>query len=584
MPTCSLEETEAVRRYYAAFPALKKGRESPLPYYLPPPAWCRKSAADTKIKMQSELSVSKDWNTKNKKLTSGKERRNSYHGQKKNNKKRCNSYSRSFDSKEILPEWVTHEGVWDMETQDPVKEFIRAIALDEGYGTCENTVTDEIKEITQGKIGMNENMVPDWDDSLDLDAEWVITEDLNPRVRTPMEEELYAKFEAKFDRSIEALWSKDQNTPDDEYQDLPIDFQDLLSSPSDRLFADPSAEKCSLISLTESIWSTEAADFPPPLDRGDSPSRIADALHDRFRPLNLADAVAEPEPRELESFALYEGDEIYDALSTVAHTMRSFTAINHSRDRSGFAEVPPRRARPPRAPPAPRSPPPRAASRPREDLLTSARTHFRPIRREPDAEPPRYADGDTFDICGDPDPVAFRRSDSGGLYLGAGLERYLEYRAARTIDYGRLNLTAAQRCPDLDEPGLRLRFPLRQRDAGVQTDAPVADAAAAWAPCEECGRAAKKMRPSAARSIWSSRACRACACAPAAPPAPAPAREELSREWEELVSDMSEFGEAARADRKRRHSAALRCAAQCTHPHARFLPCCTLATDRPLTR
>ncbi|KAJ8723494.1 hypothetical protein PYW08_003406 [Mythimna loreyi] len=600
MPTCSIEETEAVRRYYAAFPALKKGRESPLPYYLPPPAWCRKSAPDSKIKMQSELSVSKDWNTKNKKLTSGKERRNSYHGQKKNNKKRCNSYSRSFDSKEILPEWVTHEGVWDMETQDPVKEFIRAIALDEGYGTCENTVTDEIKELTEGKIGMNENMVPDWDDSLDLDGGWVITEDLNPRVRTPMEEELYAKFEAKFDRSIEALWSKDQNTPDDEYQDLPIDFQDLLSSPSDRLFADPSAEKCSLISFTESIWSTEAADFPPPLDRGDSPSRIADALHDRFRPLNLAD-VAEPEPRELESFALYEGDDIYDALTTVANTMRSFTAINHSRDRSGFVEVPPRRGRSRATRPAPRDPPARPPScRPREDLLTSARTHFRPIRRETDAEPPRYADGDTFDICGDPDTVEFRRSDSGGLYLGEGEERYLEYRAVRSIDYGRLNLTPAQRCPDLDEPGLRLRFPLRQCDAAVQTDEPPASAAAAaaaaWAPCEECGRAAKKMRPSAARSIWSQRACRVCAPAPPAPPAPpaaAPPPDELSREWEELLSDISaahaqyaggEAPDEGRGDRKRRHSAALRCAAQCTHPHARFLPCCTLATDRPLTR
>lgn len=597
MPTCSLEETEAVRRYYAAFPALKKGRESPLPYYLPPPAWCRKSAPDSKIKMQSELSLSKDWNTKNKKLTSGKERRNSYHGQRKNNKKRCNSYSRSFDSNEGLPEWVTHEGVWDMETQDPVKEFIRAIALDEGYGTCENTVTDEIKDITKGKIGMNENMVPDWDDSLDLDAEWVITEDLKPRVRTPMEEELYAKFEAKFDRSIEALWSKDQNTPDDEYQDLPIDFQDLLSSPSDRLFADPSAEKCSLISLTESIWSTEAADFPPPVDRGDSSSRMADALHDRFRPLNLTDVV-EPEPRELESFALYEGDEIYDALTTVANTMRSFTAINHSRDRSGFAEVPPRRgrARVARADAAPREPPRRPPSRAREDLLTSARTHFRPIRRETDAEPPRYADGDTFDICGDPDTVEFRRSDSGGLYLGSALERYLEYRAVRTIDYGRLNLTPAQRCPDLDEPGLRLRFPLRQCDAGAQTDKPPesTDAAAAWAPCEECGRAAKKMRPSAARSIWSERACSACAPpAPAATPAAAPPPDELSREWEELLSDISAAhaqyagGEAAdegRGDRKRRHSAALRCAAQCTHPHARFLPCCTLALDRPLTR
>lgn len=597
MPTCAIDQTEAVRRYYAAFPALKKGQESPLQYYLPPPAWCRKSTLDTNVKMQSELSMSKDWN-KNKKFSSGKERRNSYHGLRKNNKKRCNSYSRSFESKESLPEWVTHEGVWDMETQDPVKEFIRAIALDEGYGTCENTVMDEIKEITQVKIKMNENIVPNWDDSLDLDTEWVINEDLKPKVRTPMEEELYAKFEAKFDRSIEALWSKDQNTPDDEYQDLPIDFQDLLSSPSDHLFADPSAEKCSLISLTESIWSNDGF---PTAERTESPSKIVEVLHDRFKPLNLADVVepARP-PREIESFSLYEGEEIYDALSTVAETMRSFTAINHSRDRSGFVEVPPRRHRgepikaadasKPKPPEKPRSP-----SHDREDLLTSARTHFRPIRRESEADAAaRYADGDTFDIRGDLDPVQFRRSDSGGVYLESSLERYLEYRTSRSIDYGRLNLTAAQRCPDLEDPAFRLRFPVRQLDAGVQTDRPEAS----WGACEECGRAAKKMRPSMA-SIWSSeRACGACEPAlPAAPPA-APPPDELSREWEELLADISAaHADYARADadealvstdRKRRHSAALRCAgpAPCTHPHARFLHCCALALaqDRPLTR
>ncbi|XP_063826485.1 uncharacterized protein LOC135075968 [Ostrinia nubilalis] len=524
MPTCSIEQAEAVRRYYAAFPALKKGRESPLQYYLPPPAWCRKPDPDFKDKMQCELPLAKE--AKNRKLSSGKERRNSYHGQRKSNKKRCNSYSRSFESKESLPEWVTHEGVWDMETQDPVKEFIRAIALDEGYGTCENTVTDELKEIAEVKIRMDDNVVPDWDDSLDLDADWVITEDLNhPKVRTPMEEELYAKFEAKFDRSIEALWSKDQNTPDDEYQDLPIDFQDLLSSPSDSLFAGPAPA---------------------------SPARDSLALHDRLRPLNLN------EPRELQSFALYEGEDIYDALSCVAGTLRSFSALNHSRERSGFAEVPPRRrARPPPPPP----PPAPAPEPPREDLLTSARTHFRPIRREPD-ERARYADGDTFDIRGELEPVEFTRSASGGVYLAASRERYLEYRGCKTIDYGRLNLTPAQRCPDLEDPGFRLRFPLRQADAAVQTEAEE----------EECGRAAKKKRPA-----------EGAACGP-----------DEALEWEELLSDISAAhaqyagaGAGAGADegggdRKRRHSAALRCGAPCSHPHARFLPCCSL--DRPLTR
>ncbi|XP_049872729.1 uncharacterized protein LOC126371465 isoform X2 [Pectinophora gossypiella] len=600
MPTCNFEHSEAVRRYYAAFPALKKGEE-PLQYYLPPPAWCRKPAQDPNVKMQSEPLI-KDWNTKNKKFSSGKERRNSYHGQKKN-KKRCNSYSRSFDSKESLPEWVTHEGVWDMETQDPVKEFIRAIALDEGYGTCENTVTDEIKEITQVKIRMSENTVPDWDDSLDLDTEWVINEDLKPRVLTPMEEELYAKFEAKFDRSIEALWSKDQNTPDDEYQDLPIDFQDLLSSPSDHLFADPSAEKCSLISLTESIWSNDGF---PTVDRTESPSRIVEVLHDRFKPLNLADAPPPPPaPREIESFSLYEGEEIYDALSTVAKTMRSFTAINHSRDRSGFAEVPPRRQkeRPALAGAADQKraeEPRRTPSREREDLLTSARTHFRPIRRESESETAaRYVDGDTFDIRGDLDPVEFRRSESGGLYLETSLERYCEYRAGGDA------VVATRRRGEAR--GLRLRFPLRQMDAAAQTEGPAGVARGAWGACDECGGTAKKPRGDGGGigGIWSSGGCGSCRAEPAAAPvAAAPPPDELSREWEELLGDISaahaEYARAAvedalvSAERKRRHSAALRGAPAwpaagprppgCSHPHARFLHCCAGAGDRPLTR
>lgn len=566
MPTCSIEQAEAVRQYYAAFPALKKGQESPLQYYLPPPAWCRKTVTEVTAKMQCELSPSKDWSLRNKKFV-GKERRNSYHGQRRN-RKRSNGHNRSFESKDSLPEWVTYEGVWDMETQDPVKEFIRAIALDEGYGTCENTITDDIRNNKP-----LDNAVPDWDDGLDLDTDWVLADDLEPRTLSPADEELYAKFEAKFDRSIEALW--DQNTPDDEYQDLPIDFHDLLSSPSDL----PPPEKKSLPKSFENLTFGSGSLTLP-----------VEAVTERLRPLHIAD----PAPAELDSFALYEGEDIYEALAAVADTMRSFTAINHSRDTSGFVEVPPRRGRavPPPAPLPPAGPVRASESAAREDLLTSARTHFRPIRRESDAEAPRYVDGDTFDIRGDLDPVEERRSPRGGVYVAA--ERYLEYRGACTIRYGRLNLTAAQRCPDLEEVGLRLRFPLRQRNAAVQTER-LLDSA--W-ECEECGAAAKKMRGGDERVWGEARACTACSAraAPSAPPPP-PLHADLSREWEELLSDISaaharyaagepepDEPEESPRDRKRRHSAALRCAPACTHPHARFLACCALALDRPLTR
>lgn len=643
---------DAVSKYYAAFPALKKGQQSPLQYYLPPPSWCRKVVQDSnKVNMQNDLSSSKDWNVK-KKFSFSKERRNSYHGQRKYNKKRCHSYSRSFESNEDLPEWVTHEGVWDMETQDPVREFIRAIALDEGYGTCENTVTDEVKDITRVSVQPEVNMVPDCDD-LDFASEWIVTEDeINSHIKTPIEEELYAKFEAKFDRSLEALWSKDQaNTPDDEYQDLPIDFQDLLSSPSDRQFCDPSTEKSRFISLTESVRSNDAldADFAV-RDNVESPNGSVDTLHDRFKPLKLEDdarsaRLRSPTDIVVEPFSLYNYEDVYDAVPSVANVMRSLTALNHSKTHSSFTEVLPRRrldrettrdeiALSARDRDSIAS---RRSERDREDLLTSSRTHFRPIRSDvgdATASVVRYADGATFDIRGDLDPVEFDRSESGFIYLRSETRagRYLEYRAARSIDYGRLNLTAAQReaNAELDDRGeFRLKFPVRQLEKGVQTDRESV-ATSSWSPCDRCARlvGAKKMRQTGLDAIWSvDESCGACSAAGrgeaggggggggGGASAATLADEELARDWEELLSELSaahahyaaEAGDVGvggvgvvgggevetiathgrqTADRKRRHSAALRCGragrGQCSLPHAPFLHCC--ASDRPLTR
>lgn len=611
------DHTDAVRRYYAAFPALKKGEESPQQYYLPPPAWCRKSAHEKpQVKMQSGLSLSKEYNNyKSKKIPTGKERRNSYNGQRKSSKKRGHNYSRSLESKENLPEWVTHEGVWDMETQDPIKEFIKAIALDEGYGTCENTVTDEVREIAQ--VRMDETKVPDWDDGLDLESAWVITDDLAPRQRSPLEEEIYAKFEAKFNRSIEALWSNEPaNTPDDEYQELPIDFQDLLASPSDSRFAEPTAEKCSMISLTESIWSNDAHDSLLGLNQSETPTRSVEVLHDRFKPLNLTDDVFKAEPRpktpiqvvqETEPFSLYSYEGIYEAVPTVSDVMLSLTAINHSKDFSSFAEVIPRRPSE-RAKPAVVEKvecPLEDDEDEHEDLLVSNKTHFRPIRKEKTVEVAAigYADGDTFDIRGELAAVHFHRSESGFMYLQTEVEspkRYLEYRT-RSIDYDRLNLTEAQRVgndmSNLAGRDFKLKFPVRMMEKGVQTDDDVegdeGDARAAWA-CDECGRrgGAKKMRQSGIDSIWSD-ADYCGHCSVGIEQATLPAQDELSREWEELLSDISaahaQYATEATvveggADRKRRHSAALRCRphAACTHPHAPFLHCA--GSDRPLTR
>ncbi|XP_037969315.2 uncharacterized protein LOC119692520 isoform X1 [Plutella xylostella] len=544
----SLEQREAVRRYYAAFPALKKGEESPQQYYLPPPAWCRKIPDNTsKVKMQSE-SLSKDYNSK-KKLSTGKERRNSYHGQRKG-KKRSHNHSRSFDSKEHLPEWVTHEGVWDMETQDPIKEFIKAIAVDEGYGTCENTVTDDFREMAQAKLRMqaewDEGQVKwdvgqaEWDMGqlgwdAGLDERWPGEDELKPR--SPIEEELYAKFEAKFDRSIEALWARDA-TPD-ECQELPIDFHDLLASPSDQ------RDKCETVwsptdqrDKCETVWS--------PTDKCEavwSPCvSPAQRLTERLQPLNLNEPLDLSRPFiAAEPFSLYSCDGIYEAVAGVGDVMRSLAALNHSRG-SRFAEVVPRRAPRPPAPPRPAPAPPRHD----DDPLVSERTHFKPIRRSPPPAPARYADGATFDVRASLSPAPFARSPSGFLRLPGDDLRYLEYRT-RSINYGRLGLTPAQReGNDLDDAAcFRLKFAVTAAECAVQTDPPA-----------ESGRA-KRMRG---------------------------AEGGDEREWDELLSDISAatgLAGGAGGERKRRHSAR-RCPRACAVPHAPFLRCGDAA--RPLTR
>lgn len=600
----TLDQTEAFQKYCAAFPALNKGEEVTLKHYMPPPAWCPQP--NNSLKMQSPYIMSKE-TPKAKKFPSGKERRTSNNSQKKH-KKRCNSFTKSLESKENLPEWVTHEGVWDMETQDPVKEFIRAIAMDEGYGTCANTLIDDFRQINEKSMKFNESKVPDWEDSFNFNSEWIVSEDLKFKDRTPMEEELFAKFEAKFDRSIEALWTKEQDTtPDEEYQDLPIDFHDLLSSPSDNQFFDPSAEKCSMISLPESIWSNDAYDAALGTGTGtkvESPTRSVERLHNHFKPLNISDETLTVRPTTpFEPFSLYSYEDIYDSVPSVADMMRSLTAINHSKG-SSFVEVIPRKHVDKNAPgEVLQSAVVQGASgstvdATEEDLLTAARTHFQPIERVPvtAACPYQYIDGDTFQINSNFDSAKFHKSPSGYMYLESDVDttkRYLEYRT-RSINYGLLNLTEAQKKGN-NLVGFRLRFEVRQIEIGVQTE----DLAeGAWERCPECGRGAKKMRPNASgsESIWSGEA-EVCGCGVNGGVGGGAGDADDPREWDELLSELSAARALLATDTagpaagmsstalalgtggKRRHSASR---PRCNHPHAPFLHC--LGTDRPLTR
>lgn len=90
---------------------------------------------------------------------------------------------------------------------------------------------------------------------------------------------------------------------------------------------------------------------------------------------------------------------------------------------------------------------------PDEDLLTSMRTHFRPIKDDG-----HWADGTTFPVNNTVERVAYRRSESGNLlYLPGGESPYMEYRESDAV------------MPPVST-NLTLKFRVRQCDKGVQTE------------------------------------------------------------------------------------------------------------------
>ena len=89
-----------------------------------------------------------------------------------------------------------------------------------------------------------------------------------------------------------------------------------------------------------------------------------------------------------------------------------------------------------------------------EDLLTSARTHFRPIRDDGN-----WADGTTFPVNDTVERVAYRRSDSGNLlYLPGGESPYMEYREGDMSGSPSVSTN------------LTLKFRVRQCDKSIQTE------------------------------------------------------------------------------------------------------------------
>ncbi|KAF7998302.1 hypothetical protein HCN44_009700 [Aphidius gifuensis] len=88
-----------------------------------------------------------------------------------------------------------------------------------------------------------------------------------------------------------------------------------------------------------------------------------------------------------------------------------------------------------------------------EDLLTSTKTHFRPIKNDG-----KWADGTTFPVNNNFERVAYRRSNSNNLfYLPGGESPYMEYKDNKISSATNGN-------------SFTLKFRVRQCDKSIQTD------------------------------------------------------------------------------------------------------------------
>lgn len=449
-----------------------------------------------------------------------------------------------------LPEWVTHPDTWDYDSQDPIQDFVKSITMDEGYGTCDNTLADEI--IGSKRLYERDSDSGDTDDVL-LFNDWVIEDDLcfRPKSRNE-EEESIAMFKAKFS-TMENLWATDEpivisnaNVNVEVYQELPVDLQVLLSSPSDKIFeCCESPDKAMPASLTASIWSNN--DTNQECDSGDFTSRNEDyqpstygsdvgsnlypnqsnlwqigtesynkesmeQIYNKLQPLNLDDSeetsgaidvntfdfkddtvfVTPPAQTSnrssmLDPYSLHcYADDVLESVPAATTAIRSLTALNHNPLYSSFTEVIPKFTAGYVGDGIQKKhnrfkldvPPTKSSPKEDDDLLTSMRTHFRPIKRESATTTQAvvtYDNGVTFPIISDLDEVKFSRSSSGSLFLESDMEppkQYMEYRT-QGIDYARLDISPS--ADGSDDGGLActdliLKFKVCQTDMSVQTE------------------------------------------------------------------------------------------------------------------
>ncbi|KAF4527369.1 hypothetical protein B566_EDAN015909 [Ephemera danica] len=275
------------------------------------------------------------------------------------------------------------------------------------------------------------------------------------------EDPCLARLIAKFDSTVEALWSPDSMILEDN------------KSPQ----GEPQAFISSGTNLTSSIWSdTPASEQSVPCSQVVGSKAWADpgkeedqtALKNAWNTENSNSSWQINYGLGLLSQTILDGENELQ--------QNSLNLINHHREKSGFTEV-----RKSNAAKTSWSTDP-GASKPmnmvsntdvatdtcqEEDLLTSAKTHFRPIKQNSveqnvasSQDTVRYEDGTTFAISSSLDKPPFTRSSSGCLYLQASdsPKKYMLYTEKEPFN-GKYNTG-----------GFVPKFAVRKSEKGVQTD------------------------------------------------------------------------------------------------------------------
>jgi len=369
---------------------------------------------------------------------------------------------------------------------------------DEGYSTSDTT-----SEIDQSESGKSKNI----------------------------DETHLAKLVAKFDRRIEALWNtEEEQNQENEYHDLPVDLQELLSSPTKqtveilnvankRASDKPKAFIQCGTNITSSIWTdcseddsekslynsisycnlyNEALETYPEKILGDQFNSLSVAA-DKLVAENETNMLFESFNKENNNFASLPweiafpsgnfnnkkwSDDSYNFNSPLRNITRavndSLITLNHNKEASCFREVVPKQVL---GLPSFTTLPKQemkpveqelSTSKEEEDLLTSTRTHFRPIKQEsvePTHATGQYADGTTFAIRSSLEHVNYRRSESGTLYLESGFDSPKKYMEYRVKDDGNKCDTDNESCYSIEKEFV-LKFCVKQNEKCCQTELP----------------------------------------------------------------------------------------------------------------